>query len=110
MSNNYIIANGTNCRKQIKLILTMRKNEYYGKLFRMFQKIHTMQLAGFFFVLSKIDPRIKKFKMADKLRVRRELLDANFDGYKLSLETLPTYTCKFDNGRPITSFYILKLN
>lgn len=37
-------------------------------------------------------------KMADKLCVRRELLDPNFDGYKLSLDPLPTYTCKFDNG------------
>lgn len=36
--------------------------------------------------------------MADKLCVRRELLDPNFDGYKLSLDPLPTYTCRFDNG------------
>lgn len=36
--------------------------------------------------------------MADKMCVRRELLDPNFDGYKLSLDPLPTYTCKFDNG------------
>lgn len=38
--------------------------------------------------------------MADKadLKVRRELLDPNFDGYKLSLDPLPTYTCKFENG------------
>lgn len=37
-------------------------------------------------------------KMADKMCVRRELLDPNFDGYKLSLDPLPTYTCKFDTG------------
>ncbi|XP_061163412.1 nudC domain-containing protein 1-like isoform X2 [Saccostrea echinata] len=43
--------------------------------------------------------------MADKveLRVRRELLDPNFDGYKLSLDPLPTYTCKLDNGIAFTS-------
>jgi hypothetical protein len=44
--------------------------------------------------------------MADKadLRVRRELLDPNFDGYKLSLDHLPTYTCKFENGISFLSF------
>ncbi|XP_062599810.1 nudC domain-containing protein 1-like [Saccostrea cucullata] len=43
--------------------------------------------------------------MADKVElcVRRELLDPNFDGYKLSLDPLPTYTCKLGNGIAFTS-------
>lgn len=32
------------------------------------------------------------------LKVNRDLLDPHFDGYKLSLDTLPTYRVKLEAG------------
>jgi hypothetical protein len=39
--------------------------------------------------------------MAEKfdLQIKRELLDSSFDGYKLSLDSLPTYNIQIENGK-----------
>ncbi len=39
------------------------------------------------------------------LRPRRELIDANFDGYKLTLDSLPLYRLNFSGGKPKSTIF-----
>ncbi len=44
--------------------------------------------------------------MAEKfdLQIKRELLDSSFDGYKLSLDSLPTYSLQLGIGKLLHDF------